>query len=77
MAEVNFMCDVIAAILVVLGGIGLTVYSLCSVKRYDERLNKRCEDRYVRPPYENTCVCCGEVIPEGTQFCRKCDRETK
>lgn len=22
---------------------------------------------------ENTCVCCGEIIPEGRQFCRKCE----
>jgi hypothetical protein len=21
---------------------------------------------------ENTCVCCGEIIPEGTQFCLMC-----
>ena len=21
---------------------------------------------------ENRCVCCGEVIPEGVQVCRKC-----
>lgn len=21
---------------------------------------------------ENTCVCCGEPIPEGTQVCKKC-----
>ena len=22
---------------------------------------------------ENRCVCCGEIIPEGTQYCRYCD----
>ena len=21
---------------------------------------------------DNTCVCCGEIIPEGTQACPKC-----
>ena len=21
---------------------------------------------------ENTCVCCGEIIPEGTQVCPRC-----
>lgn len=21
---------------------------------------------------DNTCVCCGEIIPEGTQVCPKC-----
>lgn len=24
---------------------------------------------------ENRCVCCGEVIPEGTQVCPKCTKE--
>lgn len=23
--------------------------------------------------YENTCVCCGEVIPEGRQVCPRCE----
>ena len=23
----------------------------------------------------NTCVCCGEVIPEGTQICFACDHD--
>lgn len=22
--------------------------------------------------YENRCVCCGEIIPEGNQVCEKC-----
>ena len=22
---------------------------------------------------ENTCICCGEAIPEGRQVCRKCE----
>ena len=22
---------------------------------------------------ENRCVCCGEIIPEGTQVCMNCD----
>ena len=21
----------------------------------------------------NTCICCGEVIPEGRQVCKKCE----
>lgn len=24
---------------------------------------------------DNTCVCCGEIIPEGTQVCPKCCSE--
>lgn len=24
---------------------------------------------------ENTCVCCGEIIPEGRQICYKCEKE--
>ena len=24
---------------------------------------------------ENTCICCGESIPEGTQICIKCNKE--
>jgi hypothetical protein len=23
---------------------------------------------------DNTCVCCGEIIPEGRQVCPKCER---
>lgn len=23
----------------------------------------------------NTCVCCGAIIPEGWQVCRKCEKE--
>lgn len=23
----------------------------------------------------NTCVCCGEIIPEGRQVCPKCEKE--
>ena len=26
---------------------------------------------------ENRCVCCGEIIPEGTQYCRACDYISK
>lgn len=26
------------------------------------------------PPSDNTCVCCGEVIPEGRQVCLDCER---
>lgn len=26
---------------------------------------------------ENTCVCCGKVIPEGTMICKSCSNETK
>lgn len=25
----------------------------------------------------NTCVCCGEIIPEGRQICIKCERADK
>lgn len=33
-----------------------------------------CTDGYgcAIPPSENTCVCCGEVIPEGRQVCAIC-----
>ena len=27
----------------------------------------------LRPPRENTCVCCGVLIPEGRQVCPKCE----
>lgn len=26
---------------------------------------------------ENRCVCCGEIIPEGNQICKKCEQNTK
>ena len=26
---------------------------------------------------DNTCVCCGKVIPEGTMICKSCSNETK
>ena len=24
--------------------------------------------------YENTCVCCGDIIPEGRQVCNNCEK---
>lgn len=30
-----------------------------------------CEEYYS----ENRCVCCGEIIPEGRQICKKCEEE--
>lgn len=24
---------------------------------------------------DNTCVCCGEIIPEGRQVCPRCEME--
>ena len=30
-----------------------------------------CEEYY----NENRCACCGEVIPEGRQICKKCEEE--
>ncbi len=24
---------------------------------------------------DNTCVCCGEIIPEGRQVCPRCEKE--
>lgn len=26
---------------------------------------------------ENRCVCCGEIIPEGTQVCNMCQEEAE
>lgn len=26
---------------------------------------------------ENTCVCCGEIIPEGRQYCINCGNVTE
>lgn len=26
---------------------------------------------------DNTCVCCGEIIPEGRQVCQKCEKGGK
>lgn len=26
---------------------------------------------------DNTCVCCGEIIPEGRQVCPKCEKGVK
>ena len=25
---------------------------------------------------EERCVCCGKIIPEGKQICKKCEQET-
>ena len=30
-----------------------------------------CEEHY----NENRCVCCGAIIPEGRQICKKCEEE--
>lgn len=39
-----------------------------------ENCNKKFNDRPINiPPSENTCVCCGEVIPEGRHVCLKCE----
>ena len=32
-----------------------------------------CEEYY----NENRYVCCGEIIPEGRQICKKCEEEYK
>lgn len=39
-----------------------------------ENCHKEVDDRPVKFPHsENTCVCCGEVIPEGRQVCAICE----
>ena len=27
------------------------------------------DEQKKRPPSDNTCVVCGEIVPEGTQYC--------
>jgi RNA polymerase subunit RPABC4/transcription elongation factor Spt4 len=38
------------------------------------------ERKYIKQPSrinkENTCVCCGEVVPEGRQICKNCEVQT-
>ncbi len=47
-----------------------------SCDSYGRRIDLyECEQKgnAVIPPSENTCVCCGEVIPEGRQVCAVCE----
>lgn len=38
---------------------------------------KRKVKRKLEKMSENTCVCCGEIIPEGRQYCINCGNVTK
>lgn len=38
---------------------------------------KRKVKRKLKKMSENTCVCCGEIIPEGRQYCINCGNVTK
>ena len=35
------------------------------------------KDNAIIPPSSNTCVCCGEEIPEGLQVCSVCEKISK
>lgn len=38
---------------------------------------KRKVKRKLEKMSENTCVCCGEIIPEGRQYCINCGNVTE
>jgi predicted nucleic acid-binding Zn ribbon protein len=40
-----------------------------------ERLRKYTEEPSPAP--NNTCICCGEIIPEGRQVCPSCGKQLK
>ena len=42
-----------------------------------EPMYKRKVKRKLEKMSENTCVCCGEIIPEGRQYCINCENVTK
>ena len=35
------------------------------------------KDDVVVPPLDNTCVCCGKRIPEGSHVCKTCEKLAK
>lgn len=55
-------------------------YNICEIcdEIADEHVIAMIKERRNKAglPSENTCVCCGGVIPEGMQVCLKCQKET-
>ena len=64
-----------AAVIAIL--IALFIFGLWVFCKLGSDLSREEEARLWANRNENTCVCCGEVIPEGTQVCHKCNREIK
>jgi hypothetical protein len=69
---IQFICecckeafDLDKAVILNAGG---TPYYIC------EECDGRCRSTNL-PPSENTCVCCGEIIPEGRQVCPNCEKD--
>lgn len=72
-----FLCGLCLAI-----SIYLYLYDLKFTKETEEEL-KRLGERYKQLldessniyEYENTCLSCGTIIPEGRQVCPKCEKK--
>ena len=67
------MVNVIAIIAIVLVLLSFLVLYCCVAVNND--------DRYPQPPKmkqnslnQDTCVCCGEVVPEGRMVCPNCEK---
>lgn len=33
--------------------------------------------RHIRPQRNDTCIACGEIVPEGRQVCWRCDHDAE
>ena len=67
------LCICILLLVLILG-----IWAFCKfcgeLSREEEQRDK---NFYIRPPYNNTCVCCGTTIPEGAHYCKKCFRKSE
>jgi hypothetical protein len=45
------------------------------VARVIDQIAKEMVERATPTNNANTCICCGEIIPEGVLTCPKCDQE--
>lgn len=42
-------------------------------ERYAKKISKEYEEYIKRKKSEDTCICCGEIVPEGRQVCPQCE----
>lgn len=70
----KIFCNVCRAILNVQRTDGSTVtFEIDDGERYEVTISRT---RSVGSSYD-TCVCCGDPVPEGRQVCPRCEKENK
>lgn len=74
----GFTCDLDKLIILERDGVKYNICENCNAYA-DEHIIMMIEERREKAglPSENTCVCCGEVIPEGRHVCLKCQKEAR